>query len=278
MKKHDYYSRVKHRDSQFWYFTGILFILMSVLLSGCISEPNRAISEKNNTSSSELGPVPQELTNNQTYKNILDNLGQEGYTPSGGIMTMTISDLRFEQIFKDSEGKNATISAVLRNGTVEEVTVKKEDEVPLGWYIGIILLIILICLCVWAGYRYYTRPKISPEEGPAEVVREPIDVLNDTIRMLTEAEKEFGDGRVKEGYTLAGQALRFFLSHTFGSGAAGTNEEIVSLARKSGMRDFEVQDILNRCTMVEYAKNEGTADEFSEIITSIRKIIESTNP
>ncbi|MFH0966235.1 MAG: hypothetical protein V1862_00920 [Methanobacteriota archaeon] len=224
--------------------------------------------------SDESIPVPQELADDSRYTNEKSALAKSGYNEAGGSEILTQNETRIEQQFKNSEGKNATISSIIRNGTVEEVTVKKDEEVPLGWYLGIILLIILICLCIWAGYRYYQRPGISPEERSAEVVKEPVDILNETTRMLTEAEKKFAAGRVKDGYSRAGQALRFFISYSYGSGGAETSEEIVSIARKSGIPHEEVQNILTRCNLVEFAKNKGNAEEFAEIIANIRMVIQ----
>jgi len=243
----------------------------SVQVQGSVQ--NNSVQQLTATSNESM-PVPQELADDSRYMNEKSVLAKAGYNETGGSQVLTRNETRIEQQFKNSEGKNATISALIRNGTVEEVTVQKDEEVPLGWYVGIILLIILICLCAWAGYRYYQRPGLSPEEVSAEVVKEPVDVLNDTARMLIEAESDFAAGRVKEGYTRAGQALRFFVSYSYGSRTAETNEEIVSIARKSGISDQEVQDILNRCTMVEYAKNEGNGYEFSDIITRIRMVIQ----
>jgi hypothetical protein len=224
--------------------------------------------------SDEPIPVPRELADDSRYINAKNALQKEGYNETGETRIFTPDETRIEQQFRDSEGKNVTISAVLRNGTVDDVTVQKDTEVPLGWYIGIILLIFLICLCVWAGYRYYNRPKTYLEEGYIEDAIKPVDFLNDTLQMIDDAESDFTAGRIKDAYSRAGQALRFFISHSLGSGVADTSDEIVLVARKSGFHVREIEDILNRCTLVEFAKDEGSSEEFGEIISGIRLLIQ----
>nr|WP_319537563.1 hypothetical protein [uncultured Methanospirillum sp.] len=190
---------------------------------------------------------------------------------------MTLTEILIDEHYNTTEGKNTTISSVIRNGTVESVTVKKEDEAPLGWYIGIILLIILISLCCWAGYRYYQKQNIQPDEEPPVTV-EPVDIRKVTEEYLTMAEAAIKDGRIKDAYVSSGQALRFLISHTRGSGSADTTEEILTLARKKGIDTGMISRILDRCMMVEYARSEGSSDEAIGFIGDIRSFVSENLP
>ncbi len=223
------------------------------------------------------GPIPQILVNNSTYNQLISNLEKAGYSPGGGSMKMTLTEILIDEHYNTTEGKNTTISSVIRNGTVESVTVKKEDEAPLGWYIGIILLIILISLCCWAGYRYYQKQNIQPDEEPPVTV-EPVDIRKVTEEYLTMAEAAIKDGRIKDAYVSSGQALRFLISHTRGSGSADTTEEILTLARKKGIDTGMISRILDRCMMVEYARSEGSSDEAIGFIGDIRSFVSENLP
>jgi len=223
------------------------------------------------------GPIPQILANNSTYNQLISNLEKSGYSPGGGSMKMTSTEILIEGHYNNTEGKNATISSVIRNGTVESVTVKKEDETPLGWYIGIILLIILISLCCWAGYRYYQKQNLQPDEEPP-VTAEPVDIRKVTEDYLTIAEAAIRDGRIKDAYVSSGQALRFFISQTRGSGSADTTDEILTLARNKGIDTGMISRILDRCMMVEYARSEGSSDEAMSFIGDIRLFVSENLP
>ncbi|HWQ64369.1 MAG TPA: hypothetical protein VN429_08125 [Methanospirillum sp.] len=228
--------------------------------------------EKLTASSNESLPIPSSLADDPRYQAEKKNLQQAGYNQTGGTQTITPNETKIDEQYNTLNGKNATISSIIRNGTVESVTVKKEEETPIGWYIGIILLIILICLCCWAGYRYYQKKSIEPEEE-LPILVEPVDIKTKTEEYLINAEKALGEDRIKDAYVLFGQALRFFISQTKGLGTAYTTEEILSLARNQGMDAKIIAPILERCMMVEYARSTGSSEEATKFIKDIRTFV-----
>jgi|GEM_PF-768277 len=233
--------------------------------------------EKLTASSNESLPVPSSLADDPRYQAEKENLQQAGYNQTGGTQTITPNETKIDENYNNPDGKNATISSVIRNGTVVSVTVKKEDETPLGWYIGIILLVILIILCCWAGYRYYQRKSIQPDQEPPAPA-EPINIREVTEEYLTMAEKAITEERIKDAYVISGQALRFFISHTRGSGSAETTDEILSLAKKKGIDTSMISRILDRCMMVEYARGVGSSDEVTGFIGDIRSFVTQNLP
>ncbi len=233
--------------------------------------------EKLTASSNESLPVPSSLADDPRYQAETKNLKQAGFNQTGGTQTITPNETKIDEQYNSPDGKNATVSSVIRNGTVESVTVKKEDETPLGWYVGIILLIILISLCCWAGYRYYQKKNEQPDEEPP-VTAEPLDIRRVTEEYLATAESAIKDGRIKDAYVGSGQALRFFISHTRGSGSADTTDEILTLARKKGIDTGMISRILDRCMMVEYARSEGSSDEAMGFIGDIRTFVSENLP
>jgi len=228
-------------------------------------------------SSNESVPTPSSLQNDPRYQAAKMDLQQAGYNQTGGSQALTPNETRIDEQYTTQDGKNATISSIIRNETVESVTVQKEEEIPLGWYIGIILLILLICLCSWAAYRYYQKRNLVPGEEVQEI-SEPLDINEATEKYLIMAETAVKEGRIKDAYTNSGQALRFFISHTKGSGSADTTEEILTIARKKGMEIRRITPILERCMMVEYARSDGSAEESLGFIKEIRSLIMDQNP
>lgn len=247
----------------------------SVSLAGDIR--NGSVEKVTARSRDEL-PVPQTLSREPRYQEAKKSLAQGGYNQTGGTQSMTLNETRIEEQYQTPDGKNATLTSVIRNGTIEEISVRKPEESPIGWYIGIILLILLTGLCSWAAYKYYQRGKDSSESDIIIVPVEPLDILAETEDLLSGAEKASREGRIKDAYIIVGQALRFFISHTYGKGTADTNEEIISIAKRSRLKDVEYALILERCMLVEYARGEGTEDEVTGFITDIRRIIATNRP
>lgn len=262
-----------NKKQMFLFKISILCVLFSVLITGCINTNNTESDPFGVANDDESKPIPPDLPNNKTYKQAIEDLRETGYKPSTGSLIITHNETRVVELFRTPDGKNATVTSVIRNGTVEEVTVKKEETVPVGWYLGFVLLLILACLCAWAGYRYYLKRTLHTDPEPADLIKEPRDIRRETEEILIRAEALFSERKEKDAYALAGQGLRFYLSHILGTGTADTNGEIISLMKKNGKDSREVQNILNRCVMVEFAKSDGEEEEFRSIVSGIRNIV-----
>lgn len=216
-------------------------------------------------------PIPSILNQDERYVEAHQVLQSEGFNQTGTRLQYTPEETRVEEQYQDQTGKNATLTAVIRNGTVEQVIVKKEENL-LGWYVGILLLVLLVCVCSWAVYAYTRRPQ--PVESPGIAASDPVSVLSETERLLGESEQAVRDGRMKEAYIYAGQALRYFISHTYGTGASTTTEEVLAIDVRGDMSRDEYTRILTQCALVEYAKGEGSSDEITSYIRTIRKMIQ----
>lgn len=216
-------------------------------------------------------PISSALSQDQRYAEAQHTLQREGFNQTGTRLTYSEDEIQVEEQYQDQSGKNATLSAVIRNGTVELVNVKKEENL-LGWYVGILLLVVLICVCSWAVYTYARRAQ--PVESSGIAAPDPVSVISETERLLGESEQAVRDGRMKEAYIYAGQALRYYLSHTYGTGASTTTEEVLAIDVRGDISRDEYTHILTRCAVVEFAKGDGTSEEVIEFITTIRKFLQ----
>jgi len=255
------------------FYCSILALICIIFLSGCISADSNdsPVHKSENPNKKPLTII--ELEQNNSHKNIISSLSNEGFFFTNGSISLTYNETQIEELYQTPDGKNATITSVIRNGTLEEVTVHKEEETPLTWYLGILLLLILTALCTYAGYRYYHT--LSQENtGPENQNPEPADIREETESILLKAEKACSEGRMKDAYALAGQGMRYFLSYRLGSGTASTNDEIITLVMKSGNDSSTVQELLDTCMMVEFARSEGNREDFTTIIDTIRTILD----
>ena len=247
----------------------------SVSLQGEVQ--NGSVQQLTATSNQSL-PIPQTLSDDTRYQKEQNALQNTGFNQTGGTQVVTGNQTKVDEQYSTPDGKNATISSIIQNGTLQSVTVTKNDEIPVGWYIGIVLFIILICLCSWAAYQYYQKRNLLPEEEETDVLPEPLDIRTLTEGYLTRAEVAVKEGNLKDAYVQAGQALRFFISHTQGNGTADTTEEILELIRNNGMKAGIIDSILDQCMMVEFARREGTSNEVSDMITTIRSLVTERFP
>jgi len=217
-------------------------------------------------------PVPPALSSNTTWNASKEQLSSHSMTPTSGKVTRTPNGTVVEQQFQSPDGRNATLSARLVNGTVQEVTLKQDEEFPIFWLIGIFLFILLIILCAGVAWWYFsTRPETKTEEAIPVSTR---NVKEEVREMLEKAEQAYHAGMKKEGYGLLGQAVRLHISYTFGNGDALTNEEIIS--RTSGLSlpaDSDVTDMLRSCSLVEYAKEEPQDEQFFSFLSRAKEII-----
>ncbi|HOL41760.1 MAG TPA: hypothetical protein PLY78_08015 [Methanospirillum sp.] len=217
-------------------------------------------------------PVPPALSSNATWNDSKEHLSSHSMTPTSGKVIRTPNETVVEQQFQSPDGRNASLSARIINGTVQEVTLKQDEEFPIFWLIGIFLFILLVILCAGVAWWYYsTRPEVKTDEA----IRIPTRNVKEEVReMLETAERTYHAGMKKEGYDILGQAIRLHISHTFGNGDALTNEEIISHAPGLSLpANSDVIDILRSCSLVEYAKEEPRDEQFFSFLSKSQEII-----
>lgn len=220
-------------------------------------------------------PVPSELDSNSTWNELKDKLEESSMLPSSGSVTRNPEETIINQQFQGPDGRNATITARMVNGTVEEITLKKDEEFPMLWAIGLILLLLLIVLCLGVTWWYYT----TRESGIQEYEEKPSsdEVRHRPLEMLRQAEECYVSGEKKEGYVLLGQAIRMHISDNYGKGDAITIKEIISGSRTFDLPHkaeiSEIIEILKTCSLIEYAKEEPEDELFFRFLNRSHEFI-----
>ena len=220
-------------------------------------------------------PVPDELAQDSRYKEQSGKLLNESYQPKSTSISINKNQTQVEQKYQTPDGKNATVHAVIKDGETQEVkTIREEIPLVSGWILGILLIILLVCLLVYLGYRYHQKRGGIVQITP--VLEEIIvsDPRDDALRMLQDAESSFSAGEIKEAYSLAGRSLRLYVSGKYGSSVEGTSDEVLALLKNRGKNTNDITRLLDICTLVEFAKREGKSEEFTEIIINIRNFFD----
>lgn len=218
-------------------------------------------------------PAPNELASNTTWKEMKESLHTNAMTESTGIVTRTPTNITVTQYYISPDGRNATLSARIANGSVEEIKMVRDEPFPIFWLAGLFLVIILIVLCAGVAWWYYSTREENHQLNEEPFIT-PIDYREIVREMMEKSEISYAAGDKKEGYVLLGQALRTYISFRYGSGQAMTSEEILS--GKLGLNNTEkkiIHDILQSCTIVEYVKGEPDDNEYFTILKAAKDLM-----
>ncbi|MEN6610201.1 MAG: hypothetical protein ABFC24_05110 [Methanoregulaceae archaeon] len=242
------------------------------------SMENGVVQSVVENTSARIG-LPTPLTDNQTYQGFLQDLGNGNYQRTGTLISTTPGSSTINLTYQNAEGRAAWVNGTIQNGNLTSVTLAKEKvEFP---FLPVILGGILLALAAGVGYllyrKYRNRPKKTASQGSASrQVPGPKEYRKEALKILENAERAFSIGQYPEAYGGAGQALRFFISHRFGSGTEMTNREVGTLLHFSRNEISGASDILTRCSLVEFAKDEPEPEEFRRYVDFIRRIIRDT--
>lgn len=216
---------------------------------------------------------PGPFIQNSSYQESGKGLEDEGYQRSATRIKNTPAGITVNQSYQDNTGKQASLNATSAGMNVTSVTVEKE-KVSTGYLVPVIAVIIIAILAL-TGYLVYRKYKKNrPPVVPAPVAFQPkvVDYRNEAELLLREAEDLADRQRYHEAYSTAGQALRLFLSYRFGTGAEMTNAEVIDLITASGREIAGVRHMLDRCSLVGFAKAGPEPGEFVQFIDTIRNI------
>jgi len=134
------------------------------------------------------------------------------------------------------------------------------------------LVILLIVLCAGVAWWYLsTRPEPKPCEECVIPSKDYHEIVNE---MLSDAERAYHAGEKKEGYGMLGQAIRTYISHTYGKGDALTSEEIISGSPGLILPEKEkIIEILTWSSLVEYAKEEPLDEQFFGFLSQAHDLV-----
>lgn len=248
----------------------------SVAVSGSMT--NGVVQEIVENTSAQID-LPEALTKNQTYESVVEVLKSENFryaqtriitTPSGSTLNLT---------YQNPDGRAAWINATIQGDNLTSLSFEKEKiDFP---FVPIILGGILIAILAAVGYlvyrKYRNRPrKTKPGNPELHTPLQPRDFRKDALALLDNAERAFSAGLDREAYGDMGYALRLFISHRFGSGKELTNREVEDLMISTRNDIPGASGILDRCSLVEFAKDESDPEEFRRYMAFLRRIIKET--
>jgi len=122
----------------------------------------------------------------------------------------------------------------------------------------------------WLRLRRRRRAALPALPAPAPRRRDP---AAEASRLLEEAVGAFGEGRRKDAYGLAGQALRLGLSHAGGLDVEASNTDVLRHLRERGALAPGAAECLGLAGMVSFARAEPGEEGFARVIAAAREAI-----
>jgi hypothetical protein len=230
----------------------------------------REVTESTTAGVSPPGPLSQ----NQTYQESARDLEQQGYSHSSTTIRNTPSGSVVNQTYQGPQGAQVYLNATDTQTNVTSVSVTKEEKQV--DYLIPAAIIILAAVLVIAGYILWKRPKKAHPvvvEKPPVAHAPPGDYRKEALELLARAGRAHAAGNTREAFGTAGQALRFCLSSRYGNGSEMTGAEVLALLEGSGRHRPDIEEVLGRCSLIEFAKAGEEPGEFERFRETIREII-----
>jgi hypothetical protein len=220
-------------------------------------------------STEDIKKLMQYIENNETFRQMNRTLLEKGFDLSSRNIDLKTNVSSFEYSYNDQQGRNASITGnVTDSGEIKDIMLQ-EPEPLFPYWIFFLLLVPLIGIYLYAR----SRNKGNPVESVKENIF--IDPKENALSMLENAINMFNNGRQKEAYMEASNAVRFYFKGTSGINEL-TSEEILRSVRGSKDEGYlqDLKEFFMLCDLVKFAKYEPNAQDFNRVVDHARRIID----
>lgn len=217
----------------------------------------------------DINKLMKYIESNETFRQMNRTLSEKGYNLSGKNIDLKTNISRFEYTYNDQLGRNASITGnVTHTGEIKDI-ILREPEPSFPYWILFLFLVPLFGIYIFTKFRN--------KEKPGEPLKENIfiDPMEKALSMLEKAGEMFNNGRQKEAYTEASNALRIYFKATSGIHEL-TSDEIIRTMKGSKDNGYlrDVKECFMLCDRVKFAKYESDAQDFKRVMEYARRIIE----
>jgi len=220
-------------------------------------------------STEDIKKLMQYIESNETFRQMNRTLSENGYNLSSRNIDRKTNISSFDYLYRDQEGRNASITGnVTDAGEIKDIMLKEPEQSFPYWILALLLVLL-------PGIYLFTKSRKI--ELPVEPLKENIfiDPKENALSMLEKAIDMFNNGRQKEAYMEVSNALRFYFK-----GRAGINEltsdEILRSIRGSKDEGYfqDVKECFMLCDLVKFAKYEPNVQDFNLVVEYARRIID----
>lgn len=140
------------------------------------------------------------------------------------------------------------------------------------WNAIYLLLLLNILIFIKPIYKLITqlylkfKPKTEITKKIKKVkpiVEKPFDYKKESLKLLAKAET-ISETNLKEAFFYVAQAIRLYYIHKLELKKEITNSKLIQEIKKNKIKHIKIQECLNNCQLVEFAKMKPTKKDFNE--------------
>lgn len=210
------------------------------------------------------------LNQSQQYQDYKEQLEQLGYNQTNVEFKQDGNRTDVQIQYENEQNETATIHAEFQDDELQQVTLEKEESIPIYYWIIPIILIATLPLILY--YFYKKKHRLQPEQT-SHIPPKPFDYYSEAKRLLKEAEALFQNERYKDAYGKAAQSIRLYLSYKNGLNVEITNDQVVKYLKRTKKPFTDIKKCFDLCSLVEFAKYQANDKDFTEIVMTAGSII-----
>lgn len=213
------------------------------------------------------------LAQNEDYQKYLKELENDGFTETDATFSRNGNETDLQIQYENPTNETAQINARFINSSVDSVELVRDREstnYPL--YAIVALIILALAYLVYNKYKpkkaeeTYVTVSSTPKKEMFDFRKRARELVDKSVRLYEEERRE-------DAYGTAAQALRLYLAHFYGLKKEVTNAELIRHLKLKGRDWKEIEECLELCSLVEFAKHVPEEDEFEKIISTVKKVI-----
>ena len=219
--------------------------------------------------------IIDKLADDKQFANYNKKLISEGFNQSLPLFNIVSQNLtKITLPYKNKKNIENKIIADYINDSIKNVALEEEKNTEKKNWQWLLLIPLLMALA-WLVYSMAVKiPMKQVYKSEAKKPEPEVDYLNEALNMLAESEKAFAGNKEKDAYEMVSQAIRFYFSYKLGIKKELNIAELMSALKKDRLGHLPyVEDCLNLCTMIEFAKYTAERKDFEHAVMIARSVI-----
>lgn len=208
----------------------------------------------------------EQLEQSKQFQEYQKQLQEQGFQKTNTEFNQELNRTNLQVNYLNKNNETASIQAEIVNQTIQNIKLENNSDKKEKNYLWILPIALLMgILLAYFAYKKFQKKDV-PETKTKEHTEKQFDYKAEAAKLLKKAEEQFEQGKHKDAYGTAGQALRLYLSYEHGLRKETTNDEIITHLRKNKKQHKEIKECFDLCSLVEFAKYEANKKDFEKII------------
>lgn len=232
---------------------------------------NNELKNLQTTTAEDKKEALNQLEQNKDFQKMSQQLQEENFSSTDTQIEKDNNETIVQMKYTNEKNQTATITAKIKNQAVENIKLEKEDSFDFwDWLIVLLILTVIIFAANKVYQEYKPKPEIAQPQAKPE---KPYNYKKAAKQLLTKSKKLFEQKEYKDAYEKSSQAIRLFLNHKNKLTKETTNDEILQHLKEKNEDTSKIKNILDLCSLVEFAKYKPNKNDFNKITDFAEKLI-----